>query len=66
MSLLDNHQLKIVTNAQVTIKWYQSRMTSLQEGTQVIFTYITRGSPAQTFHGSHLLNRFAEQQKLHA
>ena len=32
MSLLDNHYLKIVTNVQVTIQWYQIRMTSLQKG----------------------------------
>ena len=39
MSLLDNHQLKIFTNVQITIYWYQIRMTSLQEGTQVLATH---------------------------
>ena len=42
MSLLDNYQLKIVTNVQITIYWYQIRMTSIQEDTQVPVTHVWR------------------------
>ena len=61
MSLLENHQLKTLTNLQITIQWYQIRMMSLQEGTQNSVTHIGRNYPAKTFNGSHSLNVFAEQ-----
>ena len=60
MSLLDNHQLKFVTNVQITT-CYQIRMTSLPQGTQVPVTHVRRSHPAKTFDGSHPLNVFAEQ-----
>ena len=66
MSLLDNHQLKIVTNIQITKQWYQIRMTTIQEGTQVCITHVGQSHPAKTFNGSHPLNVFAEQPILNA
>ena len=60
MSLLDNHQLKIVTNIQITIQWCQIRMTSIQEGTQVCITHVVQSHTAKTFNGSHPLDVFAE------
>ena len=58
MSLLDNYQCKIVSKVQITIKWYQIRMTSLQEGTQVSVPHIRQSHPPITFHP---LNIFTEQ-----
>ena len=66
MSLIDNHQLKIVTKVQITIEWYQIIITSLQEATQVPVTNIGQSHPAKAFNGSHLLNVFAEQVILNA
>ena len=67
ISLLRNHQLKIFTNVQITISWYQIRMTSLQEGdTQVHVTHKRPSHPTKTFDGSHLLNVSAEQLILNA
>ena len=66
MSLLDNNHLKIDTNVQITIQWYQIRMMSLQEGTQVPATHIRRSHLAKTFDGSHPLNVFAEQPIVNA
>ena len=59
MFLLDNHQLKIVTNVQITDDVI--RMMSLQEGSQVLVTHIGRSYSAKTFKGSHPLNIFVEQ-----
>ena len=56
ISLLDNHQLKIVTNVQII-------MTSLQKGTQ---TPVSEAVPHKTLDGRHLLNVFAEQPILDA
>ena len=39
-------------------------MTQIQEGTQVPVTHIRRSYPSKTFDGSHLLNVFAEQNKI--
>ena len=65
--LLRNHQLKIFTNVQITISWYQIRMTSLQEGdTQVRVSHKRPSHPTKTFDGSHLLNVSAEQLILNA
>ena len=61
MSLLHNHQLKIVSNVEITVKWCQIRMTSLQEGTHISVTHIRRSHSALTFDGNYLLNVFAEQ-----
>ena len=66
MSLLDNHQSKIVTSVQITIQWYQIRMTSIQEDTQVPVTHVGQSNLTKTFKGSHPLNVFAEQQILNA
>ena len=66
MSLLDNHRLKIVTNVQITIQWYQIRMTSIQEVNQVPVTHVGQSHPAKTFNGSHPLNAFAKQPILNA
>ena len=66
MSLIDNHQLKIVTKVQITIEWYQIIITSLQEATQGPVTNIGQSHPAKAFNGSHLLNVFAEQVILNA
>ena len=53
MSLLDNHQLKIFTNVQMTIQWYQIRMTSLQEGTQVLPIQIKRSHNTAIIHNNY-------------
>ena len=66
MSLLDNHQLKIVTNVQITIKWYQIKMTSIQEVTQVPITHVGQSHPAISFNGGHPLNVFAKQTILNS
>ena len=66
MSLLGNHQFKIVTNVQITLEWYQIRMTSTQEGTQVPVAHVGQSHPTETFNGSHPLNGFAEQPILNA
>ena len=62
MSLLDNHQLKIVTNVQITIYWYQIRMTSIQEITQVPVTHVGQSHPAKTCNGIHPLNVFCKTE----
>ena len=66
MSLLDNHQLKIVTNVHITIKLYQIRMTSIQKVTQVPVTHVGQSHPAKIFNVSHTLNVFAKQPILNA
>ena len=53
MSLVDNNQLKIVTNVQITVQWYQIKMTPLQKGTHVSVTHIRRSYPAQIFDCNH-------------
>ena len=47
-------------------QWYQIRMTSIQEGTQVSVTHVGQSHPAKTFNGSHPLNVFAEQPILNS
>ena len=64
--LLDNQQLRIVTNVQVIIQWYRIRMTSLKEGTQFPVTHRGQSHPAKALNGSHPLNVFAEQLILNA
>ena len=55
MSVLDNHQLKIINDVQITKSWYQIRMKSLQESTQVPVTRIRRSHPMQIYDGSQLI-----------
>ena len=54
MSLVNYDQLKTVTNVQITIIWYQIRMTSLERGTLAQVTHIRQSHLVQTFDGSHL------------
>ena len=59
-------QLKTLTNVQLTMQWYQVRMTSLYEGAQVPVINIRRNNPTQIFDGSQLLNVSVEQPILKA
>ena len=62
--LLDNHQLKNVTNVQITIQWYQIIIASLQEGTLVPVTHIGQSHPTKTFNGSHGCNLYVSNISL--
>ena len=55
MSLLDNHQLKIVTNYKLQY--------NAPGGTQVPVTHIGQRHPAKAINGSHPLNVFCRTAK---